>query len=488
MEALSRHRPPVLAAASLAALLAAGCQSGTETPPNILLITIDTLHADHLSAWGYERETSPFLDSLAAEGVRFAEANVQWPKTGPSFASMFTATYPRDNGIVRRVGIVLPDSFRMLAEELWELGYATHAVVANGAVGRDFNFDQGFDSYAESWLHEPADGGDPTGARHVTDLALATARQLADDRPYFLWVHYLDPHTPYSPPPPYRTRFQDDALFAARAGEEIEVSLETSHREMTGIGYQQVLDNRTDLAFYIARYDAEIAYADAEIERLWDQLDELGHLEETVAVVTSDHGESLGEHHYYFNHGRFGFQTCPHVPLILHAPDRIEPGVVSRPVGLIDLAPTLLELAGAQLPEGQWRQGRSLLRHLGAGDDPPPEPEYVVSEAGYATDDQWQKILRWGRWKLIMARSQDERRWISGGGDVFNLYDLESDPGELHDVKREHRHVAKRLRGVLRAWLDRPPFDVEVEAGTGELQPREMTPETRQQLEALGYL
>lgn len=476
------------AAMMLTGGLASGCSHGPERPPSILLVTIDTLRADHLSAWGYPRQTSPFLDSIAAEGVRFAEAQVQWPKTGPSFASIFTATYPRDNGIVRRVGIPLPDAFRMLAEELRDRGYATRAVISNGALGTDFNFQQGFDEYVESWRREPADGGDATGARHVTELALEQARGLEAKRPFFLWVHYIDPHFPYQPPPRRRHRFQGDALARAASSMEIAVHPVLGRRDMRGIGYGQVLAEQTELRFYVARYDAEIAYADEQIRRLWDGLRELGLLEDSVTAVTADHGESLGEHEYFFDHGRFGFQTCLHVPLILHAPERFEPGVVDTPVGLIDLAPTLLQIAGAELPQGRWMQGRSLLRYLGEEEGRPREPEVVYAEAGYATGDAWQKVVRWGRWKLLMAPWQHDNRWIGGRGDRFTLYDLQTDPGELHDLKDEQREIGKRLHGAMLAWLQREPFDARVEAESGAAERKEMTDETREQLEALGYL
>ncbi len=467
-------------------LLPVGCARRAEGPPNILLLTIDTLRADHLSAWGYGRETSPFLDGLAAQGVRFAEAQVQWPKTGPSFASIFTATYPRDNGIVRRVGIPLPGSFRMLAEELADRGYATRAVVANGALGKDFNFHQGFEEYVGSWLRTPADDGDATGARHVTNLALELAEGLDGERPFFLWVHYIDPHFPYVPALEYRDRFQADAH--ASSAVEIAVHPILERRDMLGIGFGQVLDERTDLDFYVARYDAEIAYADAEIRRLWERLGDLGRLENTVTAFTSDHGESLGEHRYFFDHGRFGFQTCLHVPLILHAPGRLAPGVVDTPVGLIDLAPTLLQVAGVDLPEGRWMQGRSLLRYLQQDEEQGREPEIVYSEAGYGTDDNWQKVVRWGRWKLLMAPWQHDNRWIGGRGDRFTLYDLETDAGELHDLKDERRDIGKRLHDVMAAWLAREPFQAQVEEESAAPAPEGMTDETRKQLEALGYL
>ncbi|MGB6853761.1 MAG: sulfatase-like hydrolase/transferase, partial [Thermoanaerobaculia bacterium] len=158
--------------ALIVALALSGCAREPENPypvgSNILLLTVDTLRADHLSSYGYPRRTSPVLDRLGSEGVRFEQTAVQWPKTGPSFASIFTSTYPKDNGIVRRVGMPLPHEFLMLAEVLQRHGYTTHAVVANGAVASDFNFNQGFDTYVETWKQE-LDGfsGDPNGAEAV---------------------------------------------------------------------------------------------------------------------------------------------------------------------------------------------------------------------------------------------------------------------------------------------------------------------------------
>ena len=170
------YRPLFSLAALLTGLLASSqwlACSHEESPrrSNIVLITIDTLRADHLSSYGYFRPTSPVIDALAATGVRFEVPIVQWPKTGPSFASMFTSTYPKDNGIVRKIGTRLPDSFLMLAELLQGQGYATRAVVANGAVASEFNFNQGFDTYIESWkLTPPEEGVDPTGAAMINQL------------------------------------------------------------------------------------------------------------------------------------------------------------------------------------------------------------------------------------------------------------------------------------------------------------------------------
>jgi arylsulfatase A-like enzyme len=451
--------------------------------PNLLLITVDTLRADHLSAWGYPRPTSPRIDRLGAEGARFAAAQVQWPKTGPSFASMFTSTYPKDNGNVRQIGIPLPCEFTTLAERLQRSGYQTRAIVANGALAREFNFDQGFDRYLEAWQEPHPEGGDPIRAENVTRLAIATAEELDRARPWFLWVHYIDPHFPYEAPKPWRGRFQDDEIFE-RDLRRIRL-LDKHSNQMGGIGRRQTVGHQDRLAFYVARYDAEIAYTDEQIGVLLDRLGQDGLLAETLTALTSDHGESLGEHNYYFDHGRFAFQTCLHVPFILHWPGRIEPRVEREPVELLDLAPTLLEAARLLEPGAGWAQGSSLWPVL-RGEARPASP--VFSEGGTATRGNWIKTAREGRFQLHHTRMGAEQRWIGGPGVDLVLYDLEADPGETVNVAAMHPEVTERLKRQLWNWWNEPRFDTrtddQIECGAG----REVESDTTEQLRALGYL
>lgn len=496
----------------LAAVLACGAPAPEAAPAveplpaksNILLITIDTLRADRLSSYGHVRPTSPVIDRLAAEGVRFDQAQVQWPKTTPSFASIFTATYPKDNQIVRTAGQPVSCKFEMLAEALKRQGYATYAVVANGAVGSEFYFDQGFDEYIETWkLEHGAGGADPNRAEAVTQLAVGLLDKLKQSgKPYFLWVHYLDPHAPYEPPEGFRDRFQNDEHF------DPSVRIPLSDRpkqQMFGIGSERVLDGRDDLAFYLARYDAEIAYNDAQIGHLLDEMRKRGMLERTLTAFTSDHGESLGEHGYYFDHGRFSFQTCLRVPFILHYPGVLAPRVDRDPVELIHLAPTLLEAAGVRLPDGVWMQGRSLTPRLRGQAPPPPppaegeegdpagatarQPGLAFSEAGWETHNKWQKVVRDGRFKLIFAQTRPEQRWIGGEGVKFTLYDLVNDPGETTNVIDKFPQDAERLTRELWKWERAPKFNVETDQSGGACgDQRQMDEETRKLLESLGYL
>ena len=494
----------VTAAAALLASALGGCRGEAKSaaveplPPrsNILLITTDTLRADHLGSYGYERDTSPNLDRLAAEGVRFDQVAVQWPKTGPSFASIFTATYPKDNDIVRRIGQPLPCRFRMLAEALKAAGYQTHAVVANAALSHEFYFDQGFDSYVETWDVEPPDGIDPTGAEAVTRLAIGVLERIEEqDQPYFLWVHYLDPHFPYTPPGEWSDRFQGDEHFDPSV--ELDVT-DRPRQQMMGIGQEQVLDGHHDLAFYVARYDAEIAYNDHWIGELLAAAGGRGLLADTLTVFTSDHGESLGDHHYYFDHGRFSFQTCLRVPLIVHYPGVLAPRVEHQPTELIDLAPTILEAAGVELEDGAWMQGRSLTPRLrgeaaaAASGDPRLTADghrLAFSEAGWETHDKWQKVVRDERFKLIYAQTRPEQQWIGGPGVRFTLFDLVNDPQETTNVADQHPAELERLQRELSAWQNAERYPVAVEPAAAACgDDRQMEDETRQILKSLGYL
>jgi len=472
--------PVVVMAAWMAGC--AGEEPAQRAPANILLVTMDTLRADHLSAWGYARPTSPVIDRLAAEGVRFDQAWAQWPKTGPSFASLFTSTYPKDNGIVRRVGAPLPAGFQMLAETLRRRGYTTHAVVSNGAVASDFYFDQGFESYVETWKLPV----EPDGTRNKAEVVNREVRRVLDgmdtSKPFFLWIHYIDPHFPYEPAAEWLDPFLEDDLYEPLA--DISVA-RTARRQMGGIGQEQVLSERTDLGYYVAAYDAEIAYADDQLGVMFADLAGRGLMDNTLTVFTSDHGESLGEHGYFFDHGRFSFETCLHVPLIFHFPGRIEPRVDAEPAELLSVTPTILQFAGVSLPDGVWMQGRSLMGRLrGESGD---EDGFSHAEAGYATEGRWQKIVRDDRYKLIYAPFSASQRFIGGRKQPFALYDLLADPMETTNLMETEPSAFERLKDELRAWWVPESFDALIDTGDTR-EAVEVQDETTEQLRALGYL
>jgi arylsulfatase A-like enzyme len=268
---------------------------------------------------------------------------------------------------------------------------------------------------------------------------------------------------------------------------------------MFGIGSEHVLEGRDDLAFYVARYDAEIAYTDAQIGKLLAEMKRRKLLDRTLTVFTADHGESLGDHNYYFDHGRFGFDTCLRVPLVFHYPGVLTPRVDTAPVELVDLAPTLLETAGVDLPQGVWMQGRTLTPRLRGQKPPPPQgdkrgpadhPGLAFSEAGWEANNKWQKIVRDDRFKLVFAQTRPEQRWIGGEGVRFTLYDLKNDPHETKNVADRYPEDLKRLQRELSIWAGSPRFPVEIDTkgGTCGGGQREMDEQTKELLHSLGYL
>lgn len=422
----------------------------TAEHPHVLLLTIDTLRADHLGCYGYRLQTSPTIDGLAARGVRFADCTVQWPKTWPSLASLLSGAYPRTTGI-RYERRALPSSMHMLAEVFKDAGYATAAVVSNCTVGKRFNFHQGFDVYVESWQERWQEqhgkrifrnvGGlvkRYTDAGLVVDQALCWLDDRTDDRPVFMWLHFMDPHGPYIPPEGYEHLFTSD-----HPPEFVPLSvIPEYHYQPDPMG-----DPITDLGFYKTQYDREIRYLDDELQRLLEELRNRGLLKNTLLALTADHGESLGEHDYYLEHGKYAYQVNAHVPLVLvwegHLPAQ---RVIDRPVGLIDLPPTLVALAG--LPPVASHEGLDL-GSLTSGGLVALAPDCVFMESGYVSA-QSQQTIRRGRWKLIHVRSPGDRAEMDGG--EWELYDVEDDPYETRNLAATHPQLVSVLAGILEDW------------------------------------
>jgi len=442
-------------------------------PWNVLLISVDTLRADHLGSYGYRRPTSPALDRLADQGTLFLQAGVQRPKTSPSFASMLTGTSPHVNG-VRKVMRRVPTRFHLLAERLRNLGYRTAAIVSNPNLGTAFRFDAGFDLYVRTWL-EPEDEATPSSVE-ISLQAVEWLREHGREAPFHLWLHYMDPHAPYAPPPPYDGMFVGDDLFDGDAivpigADDLELGAIPPISQLPSADSPQRIEERRD--FYIAQYDAEIRHVDAQIARVLDEIDASGLSASTLVVFTSDHGESLGEHEYYFEHGMFPYEGTLRVPLILRLPGEVPAGLrIERPVALLDLVPTVLDLVGSR--PSPRDEGSSLAPLLSGSD---PAPSAVFAESGYA--DEVQGIVREGRWKLVHIPSQWDRDRMSGAR--FELYDLVEDPRETVNLAEEHPERVRRLAAMLSDWLG---SDATIEEGDREVVPDERTME---RLRALGY-
>ena len=457
---LSRATPWLALACLVAGCGGAAPQDRAADRPNVLLVSIDTLRADHLGCYGYGRDTSPNIDAFAADAVRYEHASAPRAKTTPSVASMLTGLYPHDHG-VRDLSAPLATEDQggplVLADQLRRLGWRTAAVVGNYVLtDARSGLARGF----TRWVEELPDvrGVPPHDApqRTAGSLTDAALELLADpgfgadgERPFFLWLHYMDPHGAYAAPEEHR-------IFAPEAPDwipaEDELAPSALHRrrvaDYNAPPATRGPDGAIDAAAVRALYDAEIHYVDAELGRLLEFLRETGLIERTLVVLTSDHGESLGEHRYWFEHGAYAYQATCHVPLIVRWPDppsgRCAPGSVDpTPVSLVDVAPTIYDAIGAgeRLPGVATTLTGTSLGRLHGPSDPEPdigrEAAVFMEKVERADLDRAVQIkaVRIANWKLIRRYThvtRDGERELLALSD--ELYDLAADPLETNDL------------------------------------------------------
>ena len=399
----------------------------TAPPRSVLLITIDTLRADHLGCYGYRRGSTPTIDALAKQARQFDYAFSAVPSTLPSHAALLTGTYPFYNGVRDQPGFRLSDNIPTLAEDFARAGYATAAVVGAPVLSRRFGLSRGFDEYNDAFgaSTEELEAVMPDikrPAESVVQLGLAWLDSKRAGKPYFLWLHFYDPHMPYVAPEPYRSRFADRP------------------------------------------YDGEIAYADSALGTLFAGLRKRGLFESTVIALTADHGEGLGDHHES-THSYFIYDSTLRVPLLVKAAREAlgvrqsvgtaAPGKspalqaahltgVKTPVSLVDLAPTLLRLAGMKVPSGM--QGTDLSASILAGEEPRAHPVYA--ETMYPL-----LHLGWNPLRALITQTP--------GGDVEKyiqaphpeLYNLSSDPGEMRNECSSSPAEAAARREQLEAFV-----------------------------------
>jgi arylsulfatase A-like enzyme len=455
------------------AWLVAGCPAPKPAPSaappraagsglSVLLITIDTLRADHMGCYGYARPTSPRLDALAASGTLFEQAYTYWPKTRGSFVMIMTGKRPSQNGYSKsHPGVV---GFNpTLASVLKQAGYRTAAVVDNPNVARIHGYAQGFESYRETW-EETALATEWDRTRAISDAGIAYLSAARPEAPFFLWLHYVNPHAPYAPPPPW------DAAFVPEAkGPRLPI-VESFHG---GIPKQWALAGKQRLSEYVALYDGEIAAVDSEVGRVLDALAASPAAGGTLVVVTSDHGESLGEHDYYFDHGENVFDPSLRIPLIVKAPGA--PGGL-RGGGLVstlDLMPTILDAVQVRYPPDL--AGASLLPSVRGGAPPARERLFAQNERHLTAS--------FGvRHKLVATPD--------GGATRYALYDRAVDPGETRDasgrlpdaLRSERRELELFVERSDREWAKTKPL-----LGEGKGEPR-VSGAACEQLRALGYV
>ena len=377
---------------------AAGTIPRVTERPNLLLITLDTTRMDHLGCYGYALPTSPAIDSVAGGGVRFTGALTQIPLTGPAHATMMTGLHPHEHGAVRN-GVPLPQEARTLAERLRDAGYRTGAFLSGWPLRAGLSgLDQGFDVYDDSMQNRYRLVNTQRFAHQVTPPARSWLRRHAGER-FFLWVHYFDPHAPYLRRP---------GLFDA-LGPDV--------REAT-----------RSIAPRILKYDSEIRHMDEQIGSLLATLRALGLERDTLVVITADHGEAFGEHGYV-GHGRFLYEEIVRIPLIAAWPGRIAEGVtVDAPVGLIDVAPTILSLLDLPLPEFTTGIDLSLMLR---GDQDEPTAGFAGRRVYFETYPGARKRF----WRIFSPRVTRTPILIGyRQGSLKYVYDTRRKTASVHDL------------------------------------------------------
>ena len=469
---------------------AAKASNANQGRPNVLLVVLDTVRADHLSLYGYNRKTTPYLEALARETVLFRNAISASDMTLSSHGSLFTGLYPSWHGahLVRAAPQPLNSSFRTLAEILSDNGYTTMAVLANCAYLRPaFGLNQGFDLYdvrtpvsSSSASRECLRGLLCRGLNHfvstaefyrsyrrgdeITDDALRVFKTMQGRRsPFFLTLNYMDTHDPYIPPPPYRDLFPGRNPKFDHLGRVAEL-----HRELALLETSPT--TAADLRHIGSQYDGALAYVDAEVKRLLDGLKQSGLYDNTLVVVTADHGEALGERSF-LGHSSSVHQELVHVPLLVKYPGPTSP-LAGQPVETItsgvDIMPTVLDVAGIAIPPNL--QGQSL-RKLSSG-----APALVLAESFpnhlirlKQRSDLGQRAIYQGHWKYIGSTTGQKE-----------LYNLSDDPAELQNLYKSDDPVSRRFSEELDQWVQAIP--------RLKTAPDKMDRQTRDRLRSLGYI
>ena len=454
---------------AVALLLSNGC-APSPRPTSVLLITIDTVRADHLGAYGYPRSTSPRIDALAREGVLFEKAYATVPRTTQSVASLLTGLYPK-NHRARGLFSVVPAGNTTLAELLRAKGYVTSAVVSNIFLQPGKGFEQGFDSYSN-----PRSRWDGDSSSQITDEALGKLRN-AGDRPFFLWAHYLDPHWTYAPEGEFASKFDPDyrptqAMLELQAGKTQKGDI-IFHNDLS----------EGDRHHLEALYDGEIAQVDSQIGRLLDGIPD-AQRQRLLIVLASDHGESLCEHDYCYAHGETLYDDTLRVPLIMVLPGRILSGQrFAGNVSLMDVAPTVLRflalwdrpgMDGIPLfPQGSGAPGLASGR------------EFLFAETDYqlihSANPRFFISGVKGRWSGARKNLEKLIQIPRPEGALKEGFNLAVDPLEMNPLPVNRISQGEALSRALETWTD-------YQEGAGENMEESLTPEQKERLRSLGYL
>ncbi|MBU0753950.1 MAG: sulfatase [Planctomycetes bacterium] len=439
-------------------------QANRPDTTNLLFIVVDTLRADHLSCYGYDRIKTPTIDSLADQGIRFDKTYSAAPWTCPSMASIFTSLYPEAHGMVlhpirdAKKFRVLSSKLTTLTEILKEHGAETHAISEQIWCSETFGFNQGFDSFL--MLEE--------GSRELTDRALTRIETLTPDRPFFLYLHYLDPHTPYTPPEAFRIPHPDRGRFGLE-----ELDWDGWWQKLWQVN-GQTPDVDAFLEYVRSLYDGEIRFVDHEIGRVLKSIEAQGLSDNTVVVLIADHGEAFLEHAML--HGSTLFNEELLVPMIIKVPwePELKGQVFTSPVSTLDLVPTVLDFMNLSIPK--TIQGKShvpaLWTSITGKDTKPAVPIQKFQRAESAYDPDLKKVVSQGFSLILNSRTRQ-----------CNFFDLTNDPLEQKDVLDLFPAEFDEHWKYMTRWLEEEKHWVKPDGPTINL-----SSEVEDRLRGLGYL
>ena len=431
-----------------------------QPPKGIILISLDTLRADHLGTYGYHRDTSPYIDAFAKESIVLENAVVQSPWTLPSHLSIMTSLYPSFHG-VDEFSFRLADEHVTLAELLKEYGYQTAAFTDGVWMRALTGINQGFDRYDDQGVH-------------IAKILPKVEKWLDANRskPFFLFIHCYDIHVPYNPPPPYNTMFHDFTYTG---------HLAPNGKTFTAINEKKLRVTDEDVRHFIALYDGGIRYTDAKIGEFLTYLRNCGLYDQSLIVITSDHGEEFMEHDNV-GHQQLYYRSNLHVPLIMRIPNYSQKAMrIDELIRSVDLLPTILDIA--ELPPHPSAQGRSFYPAIKRRNNFLKRFFYRISspftkDANTSFTELKNKDSKRHYWTGI---TEDGYKMISSvDADAVQLFDLEADPFETTNIAGNNTDIADRLSVQWQELYNAKP--------THQPSAIDIDEQTRKQLEALGYV
>ncbi len=456
-----------LAAALSPSLWLSGCRKRPRgRKPGIILITVDTLRPDFLTCYGCPKKTSPNIDDFAADSLLFENCLSHAPETRVSFASILSGFLPHETRIIKNIfqesrttTMLLPSGVTTLAEILQRHGYKTAAVIGNYTLRRKQGYEQGFMIYDDTMSGLDMNRRWPERiAEHTTNRAIELLKQFHKDD-LFMWIHYQDPHGPYTPPEPFVNLFRDPNQKPHH------LKVNSSLSGYGGIPYYQRLGENIDYYYYVSQYGGEIRYQDEHFKRLITTLKQLGLYDSALLIFTSDHGEGMGEHNYYFAHSENLYNHQLHVPLIIKYGKALT-GRRTDFVQHIDIIPTIFKVLGIK-PDLPYR-GRDLCEQYETAS------EIFAEMISPLVEDAIKFSIVLDGLKLIYTPLYKQ----------YELFELKTDPQETHNLinATKYRERSKDLKKRLMRICQEDFLNIRIVE-----KPRELTEEEIEKLRSLGY-